>query len=77
MLVGDGPQRVVIARLPGVVHGDNRLRVRRDLGFDLCWIEQQRIRVNVGKDRRASLKNYAIGTGSKGNAGNLVIRSVS
>jgi hypothetical protein len=55
------PQVVVIRRLPGVIDGDDRLRARRDPGFDPFGVQEQRGRIDVREHRRSALVDDAVG----------------
>ena len=68
--LGDGPDPIEVARLPGHVDGKNCFGSRRDSRFDLRSVDVERIRLDVDKNRHCALvDDHARGGGPRDGRG--------
>ena len=63
--VGDSLDRIDVARMAVAVHRHDRRRVRRDRRLDPCWIEVERLRVDVDEHRLDAVPEQRVRRGDE------------
>ena len=66
--LGQRAERIIIGGLAGIIHRHDGLGAWRDAGGDRCRIDQQRVWLDIGKDRLGAFIERGIGGGGEGDA---------